>query len=34
LTRTPCSAGWSVTGPEMIVSPASLLTWRPSNQSA
>ena len=28
LTRTPCSAGWSVTGPEMIVSPASLLTLR------
>src|SRR5438046_2851629 len=23
LTRTPCSAGWSATRPEMIVSPAS-----------
>ena len=32
LTRTPCSAGWSLTGPERIVSPASLLTCRPSNQ--
>jgi hypothetical protein len=34
LARSPCSAGWSVSMPEMTVSSLWPLTCRPSNQAA
>ena len=34
LASSPCSAGWSVSRPEITVSSPSSLTWRPSNQAA